>query len=330
MNSKQAKQLSLPEIMSRLGYEPSRIVRQGREVWYNSPFRKEKDASFHTSYLGNQWIWNDFGDTGGTVVDFVLRHENYQNVKDALAFLDRMFPGHSQSQPAGRGGEESNPQQQFFPTQQSYQFQGAKPSMEALDRQLLFVQASTITNPLIFAYLEGRGIPRELAVQYLMEVRYRNLKNGKEYFAFAMLNESGGYEIRVASDQYAFKSALIARDITLIEGRPNTDSVSVFEGMVDYLSLLVLLGVRKLSGDAIVLHSLSSFQRAAAFIQSKSYATINTFLDNDGAGEGGTARFREIFGERVIVQSKGFAPHHDLNDALKAKFKPVFSAPSPF
>ena len=56
MNSEQAKKLSLPDIMSRLGYEPTEITKGGAEYWYCSPFRKEKEPSFHTSYLGGKWI----------------------------------------------------------------------------------------------------------------------------------------------------------------------------------------------------------------------------------------------------------------------------------
>ena len=88
MNSEQAKKLSLPDIMSRLGYEPTEITKGGAEYWYCSPFRKEKEPSFHTSYLGGKWIWNDFADSGGTVIDFVMRHEGYTKVSDALRFLE--------------------------------------------------------------------------------------------------------------------------------------------------------------------------------------------------------------------------------------------------
>ena len=70
MNSHQAKQIDLPNLMSRLGYEPTAIKKGGNEYWYRSPFRSEKDASFHTSYLGGKWIWKDFGQnrTNGTNV----------------------------------------------------------------------------------------------------------------------------------------------------------------------------------------------------------------------------------------------------------------------
>ena len=95
MNSHQAKQIDLPNLMSRLGYEPTAIKKGGNEYWYRSPFRSEKDASFHTSYLGGKWIWKDFGDIGGTVIDFVMRHERLNSVKEALSYLEGIYPANS-------------------------------------------------------------------------------------------------------------------------------------------------------------------------------------------------------------------------------------------
>ena len=61
MNSEQAKQISLPDLLEQLGHIPVKTAKAGRELWYRSPFRDEKEPSFHTSFLGGKWIWNDFG-----------------------------------------------------------------------------------------------------------------------------------------------------------------------------------------------------------------------------------------------------------------------------
>ena len=91
MNSHQAKQIDLPDLLARLGHHPVKVRKGGRELWYTSPFREERTPSFHTSYLGGKWIWKDFGDTGGTVIDFVMRYEGI-SFKQALAFLRKMYP----------------------------------------------------------------------------------------------------------------------------------------------------------------------------------------------------------------------------------------------
>lgn len=306
MNSEQAKKLSLPDIMSRLGYEPTEITKGGAEYWYCSPFRKEKEPSFHTSYLGGKWIWNDFADNGGTVIDFVMRHEGYTKVSDALRFLESLCQGQPMK-------PKRKPDQNLF----SFQQQSAPQA-----RQLEFIEAGEIENPAIMEYLtEKRKISGFLARKYLKEVRYRNLANGKEYFAFGMENRAGGYEIRSAQDDYPFKSALIARDITVIRGfRSGNGVVDVFEGMTDFLSLLTMMKTDGLAGDAIVMHSLSSYQKATTFIKEEEYDYIHTYLDNNQSGQKATQQFANLFGSRVKNESGVFVPFEDLNNLLVGTF----------
>ena len=164
MNSNEAKKLNLPQIMSRLGYEPVSVKKGGNEYWYNSPFRSEKDASFHTSFLGGKWIWNDFGDDGGTVIDFVMRHENLYSVSDALGFLDNL---------QNKIGAKINNQPSF-----SFQQQGLKRSEFSESKELKFLSAKPIEHQVIFSYLtKERGIDRNLTLKHLQEIKYQNLNN---------------------------------------------------------------------------------------------------------------------------------------------------------
>lgn len=58
MNSKQAKELSLPNFLHQLGYAP--VHRRGNDIWYTSPFRpNEQTPSFKIDYSKNFWF--DFG-----------------------------------------------------------------------------------------------------------------------------------------------------------------------------------------------------------------------------------------------------------------------------
>lgn len=315
MNSEQAKKIDLPELLSRLGYEPVKVTKSGRELWYRSPFRSEKEPSFHTSFLGGKWIWNDFGDAGGNVLDFVMRHQGVQ-FKEALAFLRNLYHGSLFEHPGRAGGISRKPSSLVSFQQQS----DAEETVAEAQRELEFLEAHEIRNPIILDYLEQqRKIPAELAMLYLKEVQYRNKTRNKIFFAFGMENESGGYEIRAASDRYKFKSALIKRDITVIRGRGlERNSVSVFEGMTDFLSLLVLMKTDWLEGDAIIMHSLSSFQRSVEVIHKTGYAHVDTFLDNNAPGQRCTEKLLAEFPSLVTARSQFFAPHTDLNDALKA------------
>lgn len=317
MNSDQAKKLPLPDLLARLGCEPVKEEKGGRELWYVSPFRAEKEPSFHTSFLGGKWIWNDFGDTGGTVIDFAMRYNGFRSVKEALTWLERISQGSNIKNQTVRIGEGTGEEPSLF----SFQQQSVATAPDTADsRQLEFLEARLITSPAILEYLtKERCIPAELAKHYLREVKYLNRSNGREYFAFGMENESGGYEIRVASSKYTFKSALKTRDITVIRGTsPERGIVNVFEGMTDFLSLLVMMNFNNLAGDSLIMHSLSSFHRAADFIRGQDYHVINTFLDNNRPGAEGVEKFKAEFGEKVMQQSQMFAPYADLNDALCA------------
>ena len=231
MNSHQAKQIDFPDLLARLGYHPVKVCKGGRELWYTSPFRKEQTPSFHTSYLGGKWIWKDFGDEGGNVLDFVMRYEEI-SFKEALAYLRTIYPGNG-SQIKGRAGTSI----QLPPTRLSFHQQSQVQGLATEgERELEFLEAHEIQNPLIFQYLVcERKIPLELVRQYLWEVKYRNKAKDKDFFSFGMKNESNGYEVRSASDKHIFKSALIKRDVSIIKGRESSSqSVSIFEGMTDF------------------------------------------------------------------------------------------------
>ncbi|PHN00915.1 toprim domain-containing protein [Flavilitoribacter nigricans] len=303
MNSEQAKKLSLPDILSRLGYQPVSIQKGGFEYWYCSPFRKETEPSFHTSYLGGKWIWNDFADSGGTVIDFILRYEGYTRVSDALRFLDDLYGKHPI---------------QLIRTPSNDLFSFQQPA-EPQARQLEFIEAKDIENLAIIKYLtQKRMISESLARKYLKEVHYRNLVNGKEYFAFGMENRSGGYEIRAALDDHPFKSALIKRDISIIRGfKSGNGVVNIFEGMTDFLSLLTMMKTDNLAGDSVVMHSLSSYQKTVGFIKEEGYTAIHTYLDNNRSGKDCSQQFIGDFGKSVFDESRMFLPFEDLNDMLR-------------
>jgi len=69
MNTKQAKQIPLPEVLHKLGFSPQRKV--NHNIWYFSPFREEKTPSFKINTHLNRWY--DFGEgTGGSIIDLFM------------------------------------------------------------------------------------------------------------------------------------------------------------------------------------------------------------------------------------------------------------------
>nr|WP_256534371.1 toprim domain-containing protein [Lewinella sp. JB7] len=98
--------------------------------------------------------------------------------------------------------------------------------------------------------------------------------------------------------------------------------------MLDHLSLLTLLGTSRLKGDAIIMNALSSYQRSKSYIEEQGYTRIDLFLDNNAPGQEAAQVFVDDFGDAVFNHSSSFAPHTDLNDALRAGFRPRFDTGS--
>lgn len=323
MNAKQAKSIPLVDIMDKLGFKALKIERNRTEYKYLSPFRTEAVPSFNVNLVKNSWY--DFGEAvGGNTLDFVVRYlqskgQNCQ-VADALEWLNRTI-WHSSF---GKVREDCLPISANNPIETK---QEVTPTTE-LERDLEFIKATPLQSRSICNYLLSRKISLTLASKYLVEVFYRNKKKAsqKAFYGFAMKNVSGGYELRSASDnpELIFKSALIVRDITVVKGQEEgRRAVSIFEGQLDFLSLLVMWGVDILRGDAIILNALSSYDKAKIYIGQEGYERIDLFLDNDVSGKKATQKFMADFAEiEVQDHSLKYAPHKDLNDALVADFNP--------
>ncbi len=303
MNTQQAKRLSLPDVLAKLGHQPVRSEKDGFELWYLSPFRVEKVPSFHTSYLGGQWIWNDFGDIGGNIIDFVIRHKG-TNVKGALAFLGDYAGLVSRPAPPPERGNPELP----FPKNRPEKNEDHAP-------KLVFERAAPLQAML--NYVSERAVDTQIAKRYVEEVFYRNAQTGKAYYAIGIKNRAGGYEIR---NPY-FKSSLGSKDLTLIEGRVG-EGVVVFEGFMDFLSYLTDLKQEALDRDALILNSASFEKPALEFIKERGYSEAHLFFDNDRTGLDLTERFVEALdGVSVMPQNHRYHPHKDYNEMLMFRKK---------
>lgn len=57
MNIQEVKNIRIADYLQSLGYTP--VKQQGNSLWYKSPLREEKDASFKVNTELNKWY--DFG-----------------------------------------------------------------------------------------------------------------------------------------------------------------------------------------------------------------------------------------------------------------------------
>ncbi len=312
----------MPELLSCFGHQPVRISNHGGEYWYISPFRYEKEPSFHTSDVGSKWIWNDFGRGdvagNGTVIGFMQLHENV-DVKGALQLLKNMFPN--------RGRAVSIESLRLMPLFKDVELVESSSSTIKPNESLIIREINEQVWPkALIGYLAGeRRIDYKLAKPYLRAITYENTANGQRYQTLGFVNDSGDYECR---DKY-FKGILkapdavdrnTAKDISYIPGR-RQDRVAVFEGFMDFLSVLTAKGVSVLDVDVIVLNMVNMRRRALDFIRSSSYQQVYTFFDNDRAGEKTRQVFVEELGEIVKPQNHLYRGFKDYNQWWQDKQK---------
>jgi DNA primase len=299
MNAKQAKQIPLFEILHRLGHDPVKEIRG--ELWYSSPFRKEKEPSFKINSEKN--VWFDFGrGGGGNVLDFIMTDSDSHDVATALRLLEELM---------------GSPGRQISPPR-------AQPLLASLETEsdqtpLQIEKIQPLQNKALVGYLKQRGIEKPTASPYVKEIYY-SLK-GKNDFALAFPSLSGGYELRNSD----FKGGIGKKDISLLVKRKSdredseatsSVAVTVFEGFMDFLSALTFYQVKEAKTAVIVLNSVSFSYRAIKKIKEMGVTQVDLYLDQDDGGKQGIAYFRQHLGSDISLRdpSSLYAGYKDFND----------------
>lgn len=292
MNASQAKKIPLYDLLSELGYSPVDTRKSGNEVWYCSPFRNEKDASFKIRL--DQNIWYDFGEgEGGNILDFVMKYKNC-DFTQALSYLSdkSIKPSNHFS---AKANDDEQPALDFF----------NRASPLITDMKPLFHFA-------LKDYLKERGIDFSVAYKYLKELHYK--VDDKSYFALGFQNISNGWELR---NQF-FKGCLGKKDISLIE--TGSKHVSAFEGFMDFVSYLTHKGSVDMETDVLVLNSTAMKARAIELIREKGYNKINTYFDNDRGGVATHELFcKELPHMEIKPMNALYMPYKDFNDFLRSR-----------
>lgn len=244
-----------------------------KESWFNSPFRKENQPSFKVNNARNHWY--DFG-TGesGNVIDLIVKMNSCSPL-EALQFLtEGVFSFHKQL-------------------------------ITIEEKEYKILEVKKLENNALLQYIKSRKIDIEIAKKHCSEIHY-DMK-GKKYFAIAFKNDFGGYEIR---NKY-FKGSFGTKGIrTIING---SNSVSVFEGFIDFLSYLTLKNMPKRDEDFIILNSVALIEKALPEL--KNYRNIFCYFDRDLAGKNTMKTVKENY-SNAINCSFCFSPQKDLNDYL--------------
>lgn len=287
MNAAQAKRIPLEALLAHLGHEPSR--RAGQDLYYRSPFRAEREPSFHVNAATNRWY--DFGPgEGGDVVDLARRLWGV-GTSEALRRLADPAP----APPA------------LVATQPAAEPQGAGSPL-TITRAI-----RPVRHPALLDYLRERGIWPETAAPYLHEIHF--VRAGRPGFALGFASDASGYELR---NRYG-KFAIGRKDVTLLDIKKGGCAVALFEGFFDFLTAIQLDALPAGIGQALVLNSTALYARALTRLVALSPTATYLFLDRDPAGLRLTASFVTALACPVIDASAFYAGHKDLNALLMAR-----------
>ncbi|MFK7780219.1 MAG: toprim domain-containing protein [Candidatus Gracilibacteria bacterium] len=327
MNSAQAKNILIIDLLSHLGFEPIKI--DNSDYWYSSPLHEDKTSSFKVNAIKNIWI--DYGipateETktflGGRTLDLVMNIYNLQ-VNEALQKLSSIFnysdvAGSSSSFHQQGIKQKINQIQAFAKSQNSsaakshLNQRGVSHNKDQGQSHSKLIKVISLEHKALFEYIAKRGIKSDIAVHYLREVHYSiSSKDGiKKYFSLGFENDAGNYELRNAYS----KGCIGSKDITTIKGTGNKE-LSIFEGFMDFLSALTHFKIDKFKSDVIILNSVSNKAKISDLLYSDLYNKIYLFLDNDKAGEDTQREFYSM-NDKCVNCSNVYAGHKDFNEFL--------------
>ena len=170
----------------------------------------------------------------------------------------------------------------------------------------------------------------DLASLWCDEVDFRIGSSDSRMFAIGFRNDRQGYVLRTSF----FKGTNVNSISTIVNGamvwknRPTAPicpdagdvKVMVFEGFMDYLSLLTMRGVNKLDCDCVVLNSTVNVGEAISFL--RKHERIECWLDNDDAGRQCLKFIQDRCGEENVADmSQTYCRNNDLNDYLTRTIK---------
>lgn len=282
MNCNTANKLDIIEILANYNVHPR--IQSKAEARCLSPFRNETEPSFYVNI--NKNVWYDFGeDEGGTVVDLIMKLHNI-SIIEALNILR---------------------ENSFSFSQQTLPITNLEPIFN-IDK------ICKIQKPGLISYLHSRKIDVSIAKKYCKEIyhSYNTIKPGsnnviKPYYAIAILNDKGGYEIR---NKY-FKGCLGPKAITTIKN--DSETLNVFESFSDFLSYLTLMS-NKRNEDFIITNSTAMAKNAIEFLPI--YRSVKTYFDNDGSGLKATKLIEQNCKTEFLDESQKYKDYKDVNEYL--------------
>ena len=294
MNIQEIKTIKLQDFLASLGHTP--IKQQGTKLWYLSPFRTERQASFKVNTELNQWY--DFGiGKGGNIIDLAELLYKSSDVSYLIRKIEDNVPNCTSIFSTSFADIKEKQQTNYFEN----------------------LQILPLSHPALMRYLWDRCIDLEVASSVCKELHYDS--NGKHYFGIGFPNIAGGYELR----NPFFKGCIAPKDISHFYADEPKKVCFLFEGFMDFLSLMTLkrkenpqnTGLRQ--QDYLILNSVTNIHKAIERLSR--YDSVQCFLDNDDAGRNAYLQLSKRLRDSVTDSSTIYNGFKDLNEYLCAEFK---------
>ena len=268
---------------------------------YHSPFREDKDASLHIDPARNVWFDHGAG-VGGGNIDLVMKCRHCTAHEAAEYILSIPIPS-----------------KMLCPSTEG---DGAGKPKPKADRVLLVRELQC---RYLLDYVASRGIPANLASRYCKEIVIRGRSLRKTYDVIGFPNNAGGYSLKSPTGfKSTTKSGITTVDtVGEFSEKVTSVTVTVFEGVFDFLSWLACERSVAPSTDVLVLNSVANVKRAMPYMLL--HRTVICCLDNDDAGREALETIRSQGttgnGPIVIDGSLFYEGYNDVNDwwvAMKA------------
>lgn len=174
-----------------------------------------------------------------------------------------------------------------------------------------------LTDNSLISYLESRGIPRRISVEYCRQATFT--LGRKTCSAVAFPNISGGYEL---TGIYVH-SVIRPSDLSVIQMRENNDVCYVFLGFIDFLTFMTLMkradfGDISHTLDYIILNSASNIGNASIWLST--YNIVAACLPNDTNGKKLLEKLAEMH-DAVYDISGSYAGYRTLNGMHMRRLK---------
>ncbi len=281
----EAKQIPIPEYLSRLGFEPT--YTRGYDSWYHSPLREERTPSFKVNTRLNVWFDHGSGE-GGTIIDLGAKLHQCS----LSEFVEKL----------------SNENLHTLSLHREH------PKIHPPENKVEVLAVKELSDPNLINYLTTRSIDLDTASLYCKEVDFRI--GERVYSAIGFPNQQGAFELR----NYWFKGSSSPKDFSFIDN--NEKKVALLEGFTDFLSIVKIdkpeFKELVANSDFLILNSLRLLNRTIPIL--KDHKEVNLFLDNDLPSKEAKVSLKQkgiVFYDAAPL----YTNHKDVNEYLKVLTK---------